>query len=69
MLDFIPAHTRKRIYQWLAAINALVGPVLGTLLLAGVITDQVQQQVLGIAASLMSAGAFILAAKNTDVQR
>ena len=69
MLDFIPARTRKRIYQWLAAINALVGPVLGTLLLAGVITDQMQQQVLGIAASLMSAGAFILAANNTDVQR
>lgn len=66
MLDFIPAAVRKRIYQWLAAINAIVGPVLGTLLLAGVVTDAMQQQILGIAASVMSSAAFLLAAKNTD---
>lgn len=68
MLDFIPAETRKRIYQWFAAINLLVGPLLGTLVLSGVLTDAAAQQVVSIAAQIMSAAGFILAAKNVTEQ-
>lgn len=67
MLDFIPAVTRKRIYQWLAAINLIVGPALGVLVLSGVISDGQQQQILSVAAQIMSAAGFMLAAKKVDV--
>lgn len=67
MLDFIPAKIRKDIYNALTAINLIVGPVLGALVLFGVIADGQAQQILGIAAQVMSALGFILASKNVDL--
>ena len=64
MLTFIAAPIRKKVYAWLAAVNLVVGPGLGVLVLSGVIGDAVAQQVLSIAAQIMSAAGFILAGRN-----
>lgn len=64
MFTFIPAAIRKKVYNWLAAVNLIVGPGLGVLVLSGVITDGVAEQVLTITAQIMSAAGFILAGRN-----
>lgn len=67
MLDFIPAVTRKKLYNWLVAINLTVGPLLGVLVMSGVIQDSLAQDILTIAAQVMSAAGFMLASKNVTL--
>ena len=67
MLDFIPANIRKRIYETLASLNAITAAIIPLLVATNVITDSLASQILTIAAGILSAAGFVLAARNTNV--